>query len=189
MKKQFFLMAVLAVMIGSFLLIWESPPESFLRLETSSVEELPSADSYMKGVASHKFSSAGSQQFRLESANAFFYDQGSMLVLESPTFKSTQVSNSASELTIIAEKGHLANDKGTIELIGQVSADWNTVDGRSLLTAKKLTYFITDNLARADRGFKLKTPQAEVVGNSLSTDLKAGITTITSNVNAVYEPI
>lgn len=189
MKRQLFLMATLAVMIGGFLLVWESPPESFLRLETDKVEQLPSADSYMKEATSYKFSKAGSKQFTLKSANAFFYDQESMLVLESPTFTSIQTDNSASELTIIADKGHLANDRETLELTGNVSANWNTVNGHTLLTTKKLTYFITDNLAKADHGFQLKTPQAEVTGNSLSTDLKAGITTITSSVNAVYEPI
>lgn len=188
MKKQFFLMAVLAVMIGGFLLIWESPPESFLRLETNSVDELPSADSYMKGVTSYKFSNTGNQQYRLESTNAFFYNQESMLVLENPTFKASQVDTTASELSIIADRGLLANDRETIELTGKVSADWSTEEGRNLLTAKKLSYFVNDHLAKADRGFKLKTPQAEVTGKNFATDLKAGITTITSNVNAIYEP-
>lgn len=67
MIRQALLISALIFFVGGFLLIWDSPPESFMRKQTGQVEEVPVADSYMTDVSSLKFSSSGSQQFLLTS--------------------------------------------------------------------------------------------------------------------------
>ena len=91
-------------------------------------------------------------------------------------------------LEIVADEGHLVTDKETLELIGNVDAQWNTAEGSNQLTAGKITYLITSDTAQAEDGFQLRTPQAQLAGKTLSTDLQNGTTTITSKVRAIYEP-
>jgi len=186
MKKQFFLMTILVLTIAGFLLIWESPPESFLMPQVGKVEKLPSADSYMQEITSFKFSDKGERQFTLRSIKASFYNKESLLIVDKPTLSSPKTSN-LHALKIVADRGYLAANTETLELKGNIDAQWHSANGRSQLTTDKMTYFIASDIARAEDGFQLKTPQAKVTGKTLSTDLKDGITTITSRVSAVYE--
>jgi hypothetical protein len=41
--------------VGGFVLIWDSPPEAFLRQTSSPMDENPQADSYMTAVTSQRF--------------------------------------------------------------------------------------------------------------------------------------
>ena len=59
MIQQALLAVFLAFMIGGFVLIWDSPPEAFLRQSNSQMDEKPQADSYMTTVTSRRFSEQG----------------------------------------------------------------------------------------------------------------------------------
>ena len=61
MIKQFLFMVCLILVTGSMLLIWDSPPESFLPKESNLVNKLPSADTYMTNIETFIFSSDGSK--------------------------------------------------------------------------------------------------------------------------------
>ena len=83
MIKQFFFMVCLILVTGSMLLIWDSPPESFLRPEANIVNRLPSADTYMTNIETFIFSSDGSKKYSLkasemsvfsEAFNEYFFD-------------------------------------------------------------------------------------------------------------------
>ena len=187
MKKQFFLLNALALITAGFLLIWESPPESFLSPLTGKVEKLPSADSYMHEITSYKFADSGIKQFTLNSEKASYYNNQSLLIMESPRLQSAQT-DKLETLEIVADRGHLVTDKETLELIGNVDAQWNTAEGSNQLTAGKITYLITSDTAKAEDGFRLRTPQAQLTGKTLSANLQNGTTTITSKVRAIYEP-
>ena len=187
MKKQFFFINALALITAGFLLVWESPPESFLRPQSGKVQTLPSADSYMHEVTSYKFADSGAKQFTLNSDKASYYNNKSLLIMDSPTLQSTQTSKPET-IKIVAEKGLLSTDSETLELIGDVNAHWYTDEGKKQLTAGKITYLITSDTAQAEGGFQLNTPQAQLTGKTLSTDLQNGTTTITSRVRAIYEP-
>lgn len=187
MRKQFFLSTALALTIGGFLLIWESPPESFLSPQIGKVERLPSADSYMHEITSFKFSNTGAKQFTLSSDKASYYNKKSLLVVDNPKLSSAHT-NKLNAIKIIADKGYLAADTETLELSGNVDARWNTEEGYNQLTTSKITYLIPSDIARAEDGFQLQTPQAQLTGKTLSTDLQNGTTTITSKVRAIYEP-
>ena len=187
MKKQFFLLNALALITAGFLLIWESPPESFLSPQTGKIEKLPSADSYMHKITSYKFADSGAKQFTLNSDKASYYNNQSLLIMESPRLQSAQT-NKLETVEIVADRGHLVTDKETLELSGNVDAQWNTAEGSNQLTAGKITYLITSDTAQAEDGFRLRTPQAQLTGKTLSTDLQKGTTTITSKVRAIYEP-
>ena len=189
MKKQFFFLVSLAVMIAGFVLIWDSPPESFLRAQTGKVDRLPSADSYMINVTSYKFAEDGGKQFSLKSSKMSFFSKKSQLILEKPNLVATQMANKGGEVQIIANNGSLSKNTQTFEFTGQVNANWGTTDKKTLLTAGGLTYFVPSSTAKAYDGVQLKTPQTEMTGETLSADFQAEIFTIESKVRATYEPI
>ena len=132
-------------------------------------------------VTSFKFADSGAKQFTLNSDKASYYNNKSLLIMDSPTLQSTQTSKPET-IKIVAEKGLLSTDSETLELIGDVNAHWYTDEGKKQLTAGKITYLITSDTAQAEGGFQLNTPQAQLTGKTLSTDLQNGTTTITSRV-------
>ena len=70
MIKQFSLVFSLLLLIGGFLLVWDSPPESFMRSQVGQIEQTPSADSYMTSVVSRRFSADGTEQYTLATQSA-----------------------------------------------------------------------------------------------------------------------
>ena len=149
MNKQFFFINALALITAGFnLLVWENPPESF-RPQSGKIETLPSADSYMHEVTSFKFADSGAKQFTLNSDKASYYNNKSLLIMDSLRLQSTQTSKPET-IKIVAEKGLLSTDSETLELIGDVIAHWNTDEGKKQLTAGKITYLITSDTAQAE---------------------------------------
>ncbi|MGB1158604.1 MAG: LPS export ABC transporter periplasmic protein LptC [Porticoccaceae bacterium] len=191
MIRQLLLLVALGVLIGGFLLVWDSPPESFLKSPSAKVERLPDADSYMENITSYKFSAAGHRAFTLHSAKGFFYDRQSRLVLDHPSFQSTTAEASPELLNVTADRGELQlTESGDIlQLGGNVKAQWLSTEGLTDLRAEALTYLIDKRIARAQQGFKLTSPQAELSGEILSADFENGITEIQSGVRAVYESL
>jgi LPS export ABC transporter protein LptC len=191
MIRQLLLFAALGVLIGGFLLVWESPPESFLKSSSAQTERLPDADSYMENITSYKFSSAGNKAFTLHSTQGFFYDRESLLVLSHPSFQSSSGEASPELLNITAARGELqlTEDGDTLQLGGNVNAQWRSSKGLTHLNTEVLIYLIDERIARAQQGFSLKSPDAQLRGETLSTDFVSEITAIQSGVKAVYEAL
>jgi len=191
MIRQLLLLAVLGVLIGGFLLVWDSPPESFLKSSSAPVERLPDADSYMQNITSYKFTATGKKAFTLQSTKGFFYDQESLLVLDYPRFQASTAEAITEQVKITADRGELQfSDNGDIlQLEGDVNAQWLGSEGLTDLDTQAFSYFIDERIARAQQGFRLRSPQAELTGRALSTDFENGITEIQSQVKAVYESL
>jgi len=191
MIRQLLLLAVLGVLVGGFLLVWDSPPESFLKSSSAKAERLPDADSYMQNITSYKFTAAGNKAFTLHSAKGFFYDRKSLLMLDHPSFQSSTAEASPELLKITADRGELQlTDSGDIlQLGGNVNAQWHSTEGLTNLNTEVFTYHIDERIAHAQQGFRLSNPQAELTGERLSTDFENAITEIQSGVRAVYESL
>ena len=86
MIRQALLTFILALMVGGFLLIWDSPPESFIRQRDGQFDKDPRADSYMKEITSRSFSTEGSEKFSLSSPRMEFFTGSSILTLDKPVF-------------------------------------------------------------------------------------------------------
>ena len=65
MIRQALLFTTVALIVAGFVLIWDSPPESFLRQANHQLEEKPNADSYMTNITSRRYSVAGNEKFSL----------------------------------------------------------------------------------------------------------------------------
>ena len=194
MIKQVFLVAGLLIFIGGFLLVWDSPPESFLSPQAGQIEETPSADSYMTNVVSHRYDTTGAEQFVLSSPKMDFYTGNGDLILTLPQLVVNQApaANKGSEakrLNLDAKKGHLSDGGETLYLEGNVVALINDSQGVTKLTAADLTFLPSSNIASTEGPFKLLTPEVTLSGNGLKANLRNEVFTIKSKVRAIHEPL
>ena len=58
MIRQSFIGTALLIIIGWFLLVWDSPPESFMRNNNAERVQQRQVDSYMASITSQRFSAA-----------------------------------------------------------------------------------------------------------------------------------
>jgi len=187
MIRQALLTFILALMVGGFLLIWDSPPESFIRQKGGQFEKDPRADSYMTEITSRRFSAEGTEKFSLSSSRIEFFEGSSVLTLAEPLFLTQRPHGKP--LTLQAIQGQLNGALGILDLDGNVRADINTRGNLALLTSEHLTYLIDSSIAKTDSSFKLLSPQSKMSGSGLHIDLQKEIITIKSNVRVIHEPI
>ena len=187
MIRQFFYIVLLTSLTSTLLLIWDSPPESFLRTESGKVGQLPIADSYMKNIKSDLYSTDGSKQSALEASKISFFRDQSQLFIEQPMFLGLSVVGNSGQLAVAANDGIFLKDKLIFEFSGKVNASWQTKDGWALLKTSKLSYFIDDGIAKASSGSHLQTPQAKISGSAFTVDFPAEVFTVESKVRAIHE--
>jgi LPS export ABC transporter protein LptC len=188
MIKQFFFMVCLIVITGSFLLLWESPPESFSRPDSSKIEELPSADSYMSNIKSFVFSHDGTQRYLLKASELSIFSSLSEIKLAKPIFTAFQ-SDNKTQIQVEAKSGLLAKSTQIFEFNGDVNVNWDTVDGETNLRAGSLLYSLTEDSASAEGGVQLTTPNTQMTGDTLSADFDSESVTIESRVRGTHESI
>ena len=187
MIRQALLTFILALMVGGFLLIWDSPPESFIRQKDGQFEKDPRADSYMKEITSRRFASDGAEKFSLSSPRIEFYEGALTLTLAEPVFLTHRPLGKP--LTLKADRGQLDSALGKLDLDGNVSADINSRGELAQLTTEHLTYFTDSNIATTESAFRLLAPQSNVSGSGLHIDLLKEIFIIKSKVRVTHEPI
>lgn len=189
MIRQALLISALIFFVGGFLLIWDSPPESFMRKQTGQVEEVPVADSYMTDVSSLKFSSSGEQQFLLTSDRAKYFNKKTKLTLKQPTIVTIETRADSDQLSIKAKRGTLSNNGNKVFLQDDVVAVSTSNEGQTVLTSDDLTYLPNSNSATNKGPFKLKSPQVKLSGTGLNANFTNEVFIIKSKVRAIHEPI
>ena len=188
MIKQFFFMMCLIVITGSFLLLWENPPESFSRPDSSKIEELPSADSYMSNIKSFVFSYDGTQRYLIKASELSIFSSLSEIKLAKPIFTAFQ-SDHKTQVQVEAKSGLLSKSTQIFEFNGDVNVNWDTVDGETNLRAGSLLYSLTEDSASAEGGVQLTTPNTQMTGDTLSADFDSESVTIESRVRGTHESI
>ncbi|MDG2018840.1 MAG: LPS export ABC transporter periplasmic protein LptC [Porticoccaceae bacterium] len=189
MINQFLLMACLIVVTGSFLLLWDSPPESFLRPENSKVEQLPIADSYMRNIKAFIFAADGAKKYSLEASEMSFFSGLSELKLSQPVFMTHSANNQNGEFKVRANNGTVFKKTQIFEFNGDVNANWENVGGKIDLNAGSLSYSLKEDSASAEGGVELITPNTKMTGDSLSADFYNELLKIESRVRGTHESI
>ena len=187
MIRQALLTFIVALMVGGFLLIWDSPPESFIRQKDGQFDSDPRADSYMKEITSRRFSAEGSEKFSLSSPRMEFYEGSSRLTLDEPVFLTHRPLGKPLKLQAI--RGQLDSSQGKLDLDGNVRADIDSDGNLAELTTEHLTFYTDSNIAVTDSEFELMEPQSHVSGTGFHIDLSEEVFTIKSNVRVVHEPL
>ncbi|MGB1403399.1 MAG: LPS export ABC transporter periplasmic protein LptC [Porticoccaceae bacterium] len=186
MIKQTLLISGLLIIVGGFLLIWDSPPQAFMRKQTGQVDKVPVADSYMTEISSLKFSRTGKQQFVLTSPRAEFFTKKSELTLSQPNIVSSEINNN--QLSLKAHMGILSNNGELVSLQRDVIAVKEAPQGQTVLNTEDLAYRPASNTATNSGPFKLNTPEVKLSGSGLDANFTNEIFIINSKVRAIHEP-
>ena len=189
MIKQFFFTLCLILVTGSLLLIWDSPPESFLRPDANIVNKLPSADTYMTNIETLIFSSDGSKKYLLTASEmSLFSDQAEVRLLR-PEFLALEIGNQRSEINVSAHQGLISKNSQAIQFMDDVKANWQANNVATALTAGTFVYSMKEDRASAANGIKLITPDSSISGDSFSADFKTESLRIESRVRATHDAI
>ena len=183
MIRQSFIGITLVVIISWFLVVWDSPPESFIRKNNSQLVQEPSVDSYMTTMTSQRFSDNGNELFILTSSKMELLSGETQLHLSAPRFVSRIGNLEQREekgVSFVANSGTLSADGSKLSLNGDVVAFINGISHQSTLTRMTVT---------TDGGFKLVSPELTLSGTGLNANLDKEIFRINSKVRATHDAI
>lgn len=189
MIRQLLIGFGLLIMVGSFLLVWDSSPQSFMRKQPGQVESVPTADSYMIAVSSRRFSKTGTEQLRIKSPKVELFSGDSNALILQPSIVSINQQTGANAIALNAQQAAVSGDGETLTLSGNVTAIIHGEQGKSTLSTETLSYLPADATAVTQDRFKLVTPQVKISGRGLDANLANQVFTIKSKVRAVHDPM
>lgn len=168
MKNLIMLFLVLAG-AAVFVVFWDSPPEIFLRkAATSPTQELPRANSYMKGTQTRKFDQTGQVAYTLDAEQGRYYKQGDRFELDNSTVVSSPQADQPWRIKSNRVRSLKAGKE--IEMSGNVYAWQPVADGKNEFRTSRLTYFPDSNLARTDRRVVFTSPTGTTSGIGMKAD-------------------
>ena len=173
MIKQSFIMLILVIFVSWFLIVWDSPPESFIREKPTKMVDRGRVDSYMLGVTSRRFSDIGDEVFLLTSSKMEILSSSSDVLLTDPRFVSVSDHNSDTEtgVSFDAERGVLKDNGSYLSLSGNVEAVIAGSNIEKTLTSEALVYDSRLKLITTGEPFTLLSPGLSISGVGLNADL------------------
>jgi len=192
MINQVLFGAFLVFFVGGFLLVWDSPPDTFMRNQTPQVDRIPSADSYMTEITSRQFSDTGKEKFILFAPKVELFSDASEILLMEPKLISFGIKTglvSTKTIRIKAKNGILANNGEILTLTNDVVVTIEAAAGNTQLNTERLVYLPTTETASTVAPFDLLSPQVKISGKGLEANFSNQKYTIKSEVHALHEPI
>ncbi len=188
MIKQSFILLVLVIFVSWFLIVWDSPPESFIREKPSRMVSQGRVDSYMLGVTSRRFSDVGDEVFLLTSSKMEILSDSSDILLTNPRFVSVSDQDSGREtgVSFYATEGVLTNNSSSLSLIGNVEAVIAGSEVEHNLTSQALLYDSTSKLITTGEPFELSSPGTAISGKGLTINLDQETFKIFSQTRALH---
>ena len=191
MIRQSFIGTALLIIIGWFLVVWDSPPESFIRDSKTPVVQQRQVDGYMASITSQRFSITGEQLFLLTSPKMQLFEGDSRLELTQPRLFSLPkgADNKGNGIAFLADFGTLSGTGDRLSLLGNVKAIITGTEQEKTLTAASLEYQLTEMIISTEDDFTLKTAQSSLTGKGLMGDLSKDLFTLKSKVHGVHDAI
>ena len=191
MIRQSFIGTALLIIVGWFLIVWDSPPESFMRDSKTSVVQEIQVEGYMASITSQRFSVTGEQLFLITSPKMQLFEGDSRLELTQPRFFSLPEgpNNKGKGIAFLADFGTLSGTGDRLSLLGNVKAVITGTEQEKTLTAASLEYQLTEMIVSTEESFILKTAQSSVTGKGLVGDLNKDLFSLKSKVHGVHDAI
>jgi len=191
MIRQSFIGTALLIIVGWFLVVWDSPPESFMRDSKTPVVQQRQVDGYMSSITSQRFSVTGEQLFLLTSPKMQLFEGDSRLELTQPRLFSlpTRAGNKGNGIAFLADFGTISGTGNRLSLLGNVKAIITGTEQEKTLTAASLEYQLTEMIISTEDDFILKTAQSSLTGKGLMGDLSKDLFTLKSKVHGVHDAI
>tara|TARA_Y100000992_G_scaffold142498_1_gene94553 strand:+ start:114 stop:689 length:576 start_codon:yes stop_codon:yes gene_type:complete len=188
MIRQIFFVSVSLLMLGWFLIVWDSPPESFLQQKNKKIFTQDSIESFMTNSETQIYSNNGKKMLTLKAAKLESLEGEKILTLYEPRAigSSQNESFEISSFSLSSQKGTFDPDKGDLKLFNSVEGILQTSAGQRNLSSSSINYNIPKMALSGQSNFNLQEKNYEITGEKFLIDLKNNNTILFSKISATY---
>ena len=188
MIRQIFFVSVSSLMLGWFLIVWESPPESFLQQKNKKIFTQDSIESFMTNSETQIYSNNGEKMLTLKATKLESLEGEKILTLYEPRAIGSNQNESfeISSFSLSSEKGTFDPEKGDLKLFNSVEGILKTSAGQRNLSSPSINYNIPTMALTSNSRFNLQEKNHEITGEKFLIDLKNNDTILFSKINATY---
>ena len=188
MIRQIFFVSVSLLMLGWFLIVWDSPPESFLQQKNKKIFTEDSIESFMTNSETQIYSNNGKKMLTLKAAKLESLEGEKILTLYEPRAIGSNQNESfeISSFSLSSQKGTFDPDKGDLKLFNSVEGILQTSAGQRNLSSSSINYNIPKMALSGQSNFNLQEKNYEITGEKFLIDLKNNNTILFSKISATY---
>jgi LPS export ABC transporter protein LptC len=188
MIRQIFFVSVSLLMLGWFLIVWDSPPESFLQQKNKKIFTQDSIESFMTNSETQIYSNNGEKMLTLKATKLESLEGEKILTLYEPRAIGSNQNESfeISSFSLSSEKGTFDPEKGDLKLFNSVEGILQTTAGQRNLSSSSINYNIPTMALSSQSRFNLQEKNHEITGEKFLIDLKNNNTILFSKISATY---
>ena len=188
MIRQIFFVSLSLLMLGWFLIVWDSPPESFLQQKNKKIFTQDSIESFMTNSETQIYSNNGEKMLTLMATKLESLEGEKILTLYEPRAIGSNQNESfeISSFSLSSEKGTFDPEKGDLKLFNSVEGILKTSAGQRNLSSPSINYNIPTMALTSNSRFNLQEKNHEITGEKFLIDLKNNDTILFSKINATY---
>ena len=188
MIRQIFFVSVSLLMLGWFLIVWDSPPESFLQQKNKKIFTQDSIESFMTNSETQIYSNNGEKMLTLKATKLESLEGEKILTLYEPRALGSNQNESfeISSFSLSSEKGTFDPEKGDLKLFNSVEGILQTSTGQRNLSSSSINYNIPTMALSSQNRFNLQEENHEITGEKFLIDLKNNNTILFSKISATY---
>lgn len=188
MIRQIFFVSVSLLMLGWFLIVWDSPPESFLQQKNKKIFTQDSIESFMTNSETQIYSNNGKKMLTLKATKLESLEGEKILTLYEPRALGSSQNESfeISSFSLSSKKGTFDPERGDLQLFNSVEGILQTSAGQRNLSSSSINYNIPTMALSSQSRFNLQEKNHEITGEKFLIDLKNNNTILFSKISATY---
>ena len=188
MIRQIFFVSVSLLMLGWFLIVWDSPPESFLQQKNKKIFTQDSIESFMTNSETQIYSNNGKKMLTLKATKLESLEGEKILTLYEPRALGSSQNESfeISSFSLSSKKGTFDPERGDLQLFNSVEGILQTSAGQRNLSSSSINYNIPTMALSSESRFNLQEKNHEITGEKFLIDLKNNNTILFSKISATY---
>ena len=188
MIRQIFFVSVSLVMLGWFLIVWDSPPESFLQQKNKKIFTQDSIESFMTNSETQIYSNNGEKMLTLKATKLESLEGEKILTLYEPRALGSSQNESfeISSFSLSSKKGTFDPERGDLQLFNSVEGILQTRAGQRNLSSSSINYNIPMMALSSQSRFNLQEKNHAITGEKFLIDLKNNNTILFSKISATY---
>ena len=174
--------------LGWFVYVWYTPPESFLKKQNETVFQEHQIESFITDSTTQIFSNNGNQVLIMNASKLEILNGENIIKLYDPsTFGSNQdLSAIYSGFSMSSKFGTFDTSKKELVLSDSVKGTFKTKEEEQNIVTHSIQYNLPEMVISSDNQFSLTTENYEILGKGITINLNNGKTKISSNINSIY---
>ncbi len=152
-----------------------------MREERTQVEQLPTADSYMRNPVIVRYGEDGAIDYTMEAATGLYFNKQDRFELEQPMVVANR-QGSSEPWRLRADEAHSEKRGKRVVMTGDVYAWQQRDNGRNELRTSRLLFLPDNNTAETDRKVELKSPGNVTTGVGLKANFDTEVYRLLANV-------